>query len=265
MRKIPVLAVIRESYGYTFLDNAYFLNVGWRTFGVLIIASIAIDVLEMFGFSAGRHAGMAFALLVIPYVICCYQFTVDGTLAPSPKLLSLANSQPHYKQIYKTFIKNYVALNFIVGIILAAGFVMFLIRDNQLQTRLIGLALVPGSFILWLALSFLLPASATGRDTSFSTSAKQLWGNYLRYLFVVLTACIPFVALIVGASVGSAYLEGLIPEQALTIMAGLMGCLALMLLSTMLSIAVGASYREIVCAADECAPAYETGTPIHPK
>ena len=232
MRRIPVLAVIKESYKSTFLDNAYFLNVGWQTLGVLIASSIAIDILDMLGVSSNWYVGMMFAMIVIPYVIACYQFTVDGIIAPSPKLFSLANAQPHYKQIHKTFIKNYLAVNFIVGIVLAAGFVMLFIPDNRLQTRLIGLALIPGSFILWLALSFTMPASATGRDTSITTSAKQLWGNYLRYLFVILTACIPFVALVVGIIAGSVYLDDMVPAQALIIMTGVMACVALMILST---------------------------------
>ncbi len=61
MRRIPVLAVIKESYKSTFLDNAYFLNVGWQTFksswqrSVLLVLAITIH-----NFPEGLAVGVAF-------------------------------------------------------------------------------------------------------------------------------------------------------------------------------------------------------------
>lgn len=247
MRRIPVLEVVWEALMLPFTGRAFFIRIGLRSYLAVLGIIAATVAAQNYRIAGSPTVTILLLPVLIPYLISCYRFVVDGKRPTAPLHSLSLQSDPLCLDRCKSFTFYSLAQAFLASAtLLAGGMLLFSGKISPLH-HAGGLLLVALSILLWLALSFTLPASATGRTTSIVVSAIQVGDNLLPLFTVVFFVATPYFALLCGGLWLLSLAPATVPVPITILLFPLAGGTWFMLFSTSIAVALGAAFRVAVC------------------
>jgi hypothetical protein len=243
-RRLPVDLVIRRSFAFAWESRAVLA-------GPYLIYMIVTILADSVGVYAARHGSEAVAVVItladevfaLAFAVGVHRFVLSAEAPAGFRFF-------HFDR----FLVQYVAATLLLAAVtFLAGMPLLAAIDGADSSAgaggsvLIGLVLFLAAGIALARLALALPAAAIGVSAPLRTLWEATRGNGLRILAVVLVTLLPFLAiegvLLRLSSSGGATQSGLMRELVLTVVAGAVSPLELIVISTMLSLCYDALVR----------------------